>query len=44
MYHKKLVREYYLRPRYILKMLLQIRSFVQLKNYIKAGLRILNRK
>lgn len=42
-YHKKMVREYYLRPLYILKMLLKIRSFAQLSNYIKAGLRVLKR-
>lgn len=39
--HKKLVRSYYLRPAYILKMLFSIRSFTQLKNYIIAGLRVL---
>lgn len=42
-YHKKMVREYYLRPTYIAKMLLSIRSFTQLKNYVKAGLRVLKR-
>ena len=42
-YHKTMVREYYLRPLYILKMLLKIRSFAQLSNYIKAGLRVLKR-
>ena len=41
--HKKLVRSYYLRPGYILKMLFSIRSFTQFKNYYKAGLRILKR-
>lgn len=41
--HKKLVRSYYLRPGYILKMLFSIRSFAQFKNYFKAGLRILKR-
>ena len=41
--HKQLVRGYYLRPSYILKMLFKIRSFAQLKNYIKAGLRVLKR-
>ena len=41
--HKKLVRSYYLRPSYILKMLLSIRSFKQLENYFKAGLKILFR-
>ncbi len=41
--HKQLVRRYYLRPSYIFKMLLSIRSFVQFKNYFKAGLRILKR-
>ena len=41
--HKNLVRSYYLRPNYVLKMLLSIRSFTQLKNYFKAGLRIITR-
>ena len=42
--HKKLVKSYYLRPRYILKMIFNIRSFAQLKNYSKAGFTILLRK
>ena len=42
--HKKLVKSYYLRPRYILKMIFNIRSFAQLKNYFKAGFTILLRK
>ena len=42
--HKQLVKKYYMRPRYILKMLFQIRSFEQFANYFKTGLRILFRK
>ena len=41
--HKKLVRSYYLRVPYILKMLFSIRSFTQFKNYLKAGFKILKR-
>ena len=39
--HKKIVRSYYLRPLYILKMLFAIRSLKQFENYFKAGLKIL---
>lgn len=42
--HKEMVKSYYLRPKYILKMLFSIRSFAQLKNYFKAGMRILKRR
>lgn len=42
--HKQAIRRYYLRPRYILKMLFNIRSFAEIKNYVKAGLGILLRK
>ncbi len=42
--HKYAVKSYYLRPRYILMMLLQIESLAEFKNYFKAGLRILFRK
>ena len=41
--HKSLVRSYYMRFGYILQMLFKIRSFTQLKNYFKAGLRIIFR-
>lgn len=42
--HKQAIRRYYLRPRYILKMLFNIRSFAEIKNYIRAGLEIILRK
>ena len=35
-YNKKFNREYYLRPKYILKMLGEINSFAKLKNYYNA--------
>lgn len=41
--HKYAVKSYYLRPKYILMMLLGIRSFAEFKNYFKAGIRILFR-
>lgn len=41
--HKNAVKNYYLRPKYILMMLLQIRTFVEFKNYLKAGLRVMFR-
>ena len=42
--HKKAVKRYYLRPNYILKMLLSIRSFSELKNYFRAGINLLIRR
>lgn len=42
--HKSAIRRFYLRPRYILRMLFNIRSFAEIKNYFKAGLGILLRK
>ena len=39
--HKKAVKRFYLRPKFILKTLLSLRSFVELKNYIKAGLSLI---
>ena len=42
--HKKAIRKFYLRPSYILKMLLKIRSFEEFKNYFRAGLNLLLRK
>lgn len=41
--HKEALKRFYLRPLYILRMVLSIRSFAELKNYIKAGLNILTR-
>lgn len=42
--HKEAIKRFYLRPRYIFGAILRIRSFVELKNYFKAGLGILLRK
>ena len=42
--HKIAVKEYYLRPMYILKMLSKIRSFHEIKSYFLAGLQILLNK
>ena len=42
--HKKAVKRFYLRPVYILKTLLGIRSFTEFKNYAMAGLGLLFRK
>jgi anaerobic magnesium-protoporphyrin IX monomethyl ester cyclase len=42
--HKDAIKRFYLRPRYILKALSNIRSFTELKNYFIIGLGILLRK
>lgn len=42
--HKQAIKRFYLRPRYILKALLNIRSFTELKNYFLMGFGILLRK
>lgn len=42
--HKSAIKRYYLRPSFILKTLLGLRSFTELKNYIKAGLSLILRK
>lgn len=39
--NKKAVKSYYLRPLYILKMLLKIRSFYEIKSYFVTGMKIL---
>lgn len=41
--HKKAVRRFYLRPRYIFRTILNIRSFTEIKNYFKAGMAIIKR-
>lgn len=41
--HKSAIRRFYLRPRYILKAISNIRSFIELKNYLKAGFGLLLR-
>lgn len=42
--HKSAIKRFYLRPLYILKMLLRIRSFEEVKNYFTAGMNVLLRK
>lgn len=42
--HKKAIRRFYLRPAYIIRMLSRIRSFMEFKNYFKAGLGVLLRR
>lgn len=42
--HKKAIRQFYLRPRYILRMVSKIRTFTEFKNYFRAGLNVLLRK
>lgn len=42
--HKKAVKRFYLRPKYIFKAIANIRSFSELKNYFKMGLSILIRR
>lgn len=42
--HKSAIRRFYLRPRYILKAISNIRSFTEIKSYFLAGLGILLRK
>ena len=40
--HKQAVKRFYLRPKFILRTLFSLRSFAELKNYIKAGLALLS--
>lgn len=42
--HKEAIRKFYMRPMFILRSILNIRSFAEVKNYFKAGLEILKRK
>ena len=42
--HKQAVKRFYLRPKFILKTLLGLRSFTELKNYFIAGLGLLFKK
>lgn len=42
--HKSAIKRFYLRPLYIAKMLLRIRSFEEIKNYFIAGMNVLLRK
>ena len=42
--HKSAIRRFYLRPKYIIKMLLKIRSLYEIKSYFTAGLRLIFRR
>lgn len=42
--HKSAIKRFYLRPRYILRAIFNIRSFIEVKNYFIAGMGILLRK
>jgi len=42
--HKSAIKRFYLRPMYILRMISNIRSFAEVKNYFVAGMGILLRK
>jgi len=42
--HKQAIKRYYLRPKFIIRTLLNIRSFTELKNYFLAGLSVLGKK
>ncbi len=42
--HKRAIRKFYLRPAYILKMLMKIKSFTEFKNYFIAGMNLIIRR
>ncbi|HNW26671.1 MAG TPA: radical SAM protein, partial [Candidatus Gastranaerophilaceae bacterium] len=42
--HKQAVKRFYLRPMYILRTIINIRSFAEIKNYFLAGIGLLLRK
>ncbi len=42
--HKRAIRKFYLRPEYIFRTLLKIKSFKEFKNYFAAGLNLLFRR
>ena len=42
--HKKAIKKFYLRPRFIIKTLFTLRSFTELKNYFLAGISLLRKK
>ena len=42
--HKQAVKRFYLRPKFILKTLLGLRSFTEFKNYFKAGMALLMKR
>ena len=42
--HKQAIKRFYLRPKFILKTLLSLRSFAEFKNYFKAGVSLIFKK
>ena len=42
--HKQAIKRFYLRPSFILKTLLSLRSFTEFKNYFKAGINLILKK
>ena len=42
--HKLAIRRFYLRPKYILRMISRIRSFAEFRNYFRAGMNVLLRR
>ena len=42
--HKQAIKRFYLRPKFIFKTLLGLRSFTEFKNYFTAGLNLLMKK
>lgn len=42
--HKQAVKRFYLRPKFIFKTLLGLRSFAELKNYCRAGINLMLKK
>ena len=42
--HKQAVKRFYLRPRFVIKTLLSLRSFAEVKNYFIAGINLLLKK
>ncbi|MCI1273746.1 MAG: B12-binding domain-containing radical SAM protein [Clostridiaceae bacterium] len=42
--HKSAIKRFYLRPKYILRMLFKIRSLYEIKSYFTAGMNVLLRK
>lgn len=42
--HKKAMKEYYLRPIFIIKKIFSVQSFTEIKNYFKSGMALLLKK
>ena len=42
--HKRALKRFYLRPKFIIKTLLSLRSLVELKNYFMAGINLIKKK